>query len=324
MPDQGFVESKRQAARIACAQALATGQTFGLALAEALDAFPHRLKFVLHAGTPKTGTKALQTALYRGVDALAQAGVWYPPALVDPEYKKHQYLVSLLIAGDGAALTRACEEIVRSAPPQTRTIVLSSEGFYQHWWDFAPESKELLRQLASLVDLEFWACFREPVEFALTQYAQLLRNPREFAPAYGLDAGLEEMLEDEWFVQRLDYLGFVFELDELIGNDRVRLFRYGRDIVARVFDALGVAASDDAAERINPSLRQPGVELMRIVNRYELSAGEKHAAAALVLELDQMIGDRAEELRASPAAVRRIEELTGRGWAAIEQRFAPA
>jgi type II secretory pathway component PulM len=288
-------------------------------LAEALNAFPHRLKFVLHAGTPKTGTKALQTALYRGVDALAQAGVWYPPALVDPEHKKHQYLVSLLIAGEGATLTRAFEEIVRSAPPQTRTIVLSSEGFYQHWWDFAPESKVLLRQLASLVDLEVWACFREPVEFVLTQYAQLLRNPREFAPAYGLDAGLEEMLEDEWFVQRLDYLGFVFEIEELIGNGKARLFRYGPDIVARVFAALGAGAPAATAEIVNRSLRRPGVELMRIVNRYDLPAEHKYAAAALVLELDQMIGERAEPLTASPAIASRIEALTARDWEVMEE-----
>jgi hypothetical protein len=310
------VESKRAAARTACAPALAAGHTFGTATVEALRAFPHRLKLVLHAGTPKTGTKALQTALYRHVDALAQIGVWYPPAHVDPA-KKHQFLIEPLIAGDQAQLAGAFEEFVRSAPPQTRTIMLSTEGLYQHWWDFALQSKATLHHLASLFELEVWTCFREPLAFAITQHAQLVRNPR-LAPAYGLDAGLDEMLEDEWFVQRLDYLGFVFEVEELIGIGKVRLFRYGPDIVARIFRRLGAAAPEDAAKLVNPSLRQPGVELMRIVNRYDLPAEEKYAAAALVLELDMLIGYRAEPLRASPAAALRVRELTNAGWEVID------
>ncbi len=324
MSDHRFVESKREAAHRACAPALAPGRTFGTAVAEALKTFPRRLKLVLHAGTPKTGTKALQAALYRHVEALAQVGVWYPPARVDPEQKKHQFLVALLIAGDGAGLAEAFEEIVRSAPPQTRTIVLSTEGLYQHWWDFAPESKAMLHHLASLLDLEVWACFREPVAFAITQHAQLLRNPRQFAPAYGLDAGLDEMLDDEWFVQRLDYLGFVFELQELIGNGKVRLFRYGPDIVDRVFGALGAPSSGDTTTLVNPSLRQPGVDLMRIVNRYDLPAEQKYAAAALVMELDTLVGDRAEPLRATAEAARRIRELTGQGWEVMEELLARA
>jgi len=324
LSDHRFVESKREAARRACAPALAVGPAFGGALAEALKPFPHRLRLVLHAGTPKTGTKALQAALYTHVDALAQAGVWYPHARVDRELKKHQFLIGPLIAGDQAQLAGVFAEIVRSAPPQTRTIVLSTEGLYQHWWDFAPGSKAMLRQLASIVDLQVWACFREPLAFAITQHAQLLRNPRLFAPAYGLDAGLDEMLDDEWFVQRLDYLGFVFELQELIGSGKVRLFRYGPDIVARVFGALGATASGDTSKLVNPSLRQAGVDVMRIVNRYDLPPEAKYAAAALVMELDTLIGDRAEQLGASPEAARRIHEFTGRGWEVMEELLARA
>jgi hypothetical protein len=293
--------------------------TFAEATAKTARAFPQRLKLVLHAGTPKTGTKALQQTLYENIDALSQLGVWYPPARLDPEMKKHQFLIGLLLYGDGAGLAQAFDEIVHSAPPQTRTVVLSTEGLFNHWWDFAPESKAMLRHLASLVDLELWACFREPVAFAITQHAQLLQNPRQFAPAYGLDIGLEEILENGWFAQRLDYLGFVFEAEELLGAGNVRAFKYGPDIVDRIFRAIGASASGSSKKLVNPSMRQPGVDLMRIVNRYDLPPAEKYDAAALVLALDTLIGERAEPLRASPQATRRIHQLAGREWQVMER-----
>jgi hypothetical protein len=148
-----------------------------------------------------------------------------------------------------------------------------------------------------------------------------LRNPRVFSPAYGLDVDFDTMLENAWFVKRLDYLGFVLEAEDLIGVGRVRSFRYGPDIVERVFRALGVDAPEGAQETVNPSLRQSGVDLMRVVNRYDLPPEMKQAAAALVLELDTVIGERAEPLRASPDAERRVRAFTERGWYELQARF---
>lgn len=309
-----FGRYKRALARAQAVPDLPAGHPLMAATEAWTRAFPERIKLVLHAGTPKTGTKALQHALYRDATANAERGVWYPPALVDPVHKKHQLLVGPLIAGDGAALVAALDEAVRSAPPRTRTIVLSTEGLFQHWWDFAAESKAMLRQLAAAFDLEVWVCFREPIEFALTQYAQLVRNPRVFAPAYGLDADLETMLDNEWFARRLDYLGFIYDLEELIGASGVRRFRYEPDVVARIISALALPVPPAAAELVNPSLRKPGVDLMRIVNRYELPPERQDSAAALVLRLDQLLGDAAAPLRAGPEATRRIRQLTDRAW----------
>jgi hypothetical protein len=268
---------KRAEARAQRVPALPGNHEFEIACAQCERAFPHRLKLVLHAGTAKTGTKALQGAFYDHVDELAERGVWYPLVNLDPRYKKHQFLVAAFLAGDGAMLATLFKEIVRSAPSGTRTIVLSTEGLFQHWWDFVPESKAMIRHLTSLFDVELWVCFREPVTFAASQYAQLLRNPRQFSPAYGLDVGLDEMLEIEWFKKHLDYVGFVYDVEELIGIGNVRAFRYGSDIVQRMFHAVGAPAFAATAKRVNPSLRRPGVELMRIVNRYDLQPEQKEA-----------------------------------------------
>lgn len=284
-------------------------------------AFPGRVRLVLHAGTPKTGTTALQLALFSAVGELAARGIWYPPAGVEPVQKKHQYLVDLLRAADADGLARAFDGIVAASPRGTHTIVLSTEGLFNHWWDFPPAAKSMLRRLGDAFALEIWVCFREPLAFALAQYAQLLRNPREFSPAYGLDVDLDGILDNAWFLQRLDYLGFVREAEALIGTGNVRVFRYGPDIVTRIFSALGAESPADLRAGIHPSYRSSGVDLIRVVNRYDLTAAEKHAAAALVLDLDRLIGAQAEPLRASPAAAECIRRLTAVDWQKIEARF---
>ncbi len=313
MPD--YVGYKR--ARAAAAPTLADDHPFAVASSAWARAFPNRVRLVLHTGTPKTGTTALQQTLYRSVGELAERGIWYPPARVEPYQKKHQFLVDLLLAADAPGLAAAFDEIVAAAPAGTHTIVLSTEGLFNHWWDYPPASKALLHRLGSAFAVELWTCFREPLAFALAQHAQLLRNPRTHSPAYGLDIGLEEILDNEWFVRRLDYLGFVLEAQSLAGERNVRLFRYGPTIVARIMRALG-ADPPDAPAGVNPSLRESGVDLMRVVNRYDLPAAEKSEAAALVLELDRLIGDRAGALRAGAETMRRIRRLTARGWHAIE------
>jgi hypothetical protein len=86
-----------------------------------------------------------------------------------------------------------------------------------------------------------------------------------------------------------------------------------------VFRALGAAAPANAEKLVYRSLRRPGVELMRIVNRFDMSVDETYAAAELVLQLDTLIGERAEPLRASPEAALRVRALSGRGWRVIEE-----
>lgn len=316
-----IVRRKREEARAACRAALVDDEVFAAASADWPRSLANAPRLVLHAGTPKTGTSALQQALFRHRNGLAERGIWYPPDDVDPVKKKHQYLVDVLLTADGREFARRIEHVVRSAPSDTRTVVMSTEGLFNHWWDYPPRSKALLRQLAGRLALELWTCFREPLDFAVSQHAQLLRNPKLYSPAYGLDADLDRMLDIDWFVKRLDYLGFITEAEELIGAGNVRAFRYGPDIVARIFRALGASPPERSGELAHRSLRSSGVELMRIVNRYDLPPDEHTRAAELIVQLDGLIGERAEPLRASADAARRVRELSADGWAVIQTMF---
>jgi hypothetical protein len=323
-PGASFALYKRETARLASLPARADDPDFAVAATHLNSKSSRRLRLVLHAGTPKTGTTALQQTLFRHVDVLAEQGIWYPPDDVDPVQKKHQFLVDILQTADSSRLARTLDDVLRSAPRNTHTIVMSTEGLFNIWWDYPPSSKAMLRQLMTIFDAEVWVCFREPLSFAVSQYAQLLRNPRIYAPAYGLAVDLEQMLENDWFVKRLDYVGFVFEVEELIGIGNVRLFRYGPDIVNRVFHALGATVPLVPPSIVHPSLHESGVALMKTVNQYELPAEQQFAAAALVLDLDQLIGARSSPFRAGEEAARRIRRLTERGWRIIEELMAQA
>ena len=284
-------------------------------------AVPPGVRFIVHAGTPKTGTTALQQVLFRSAEALAERGIWYPPSFVSTANPRHRFLDRVLEAADGAQLVRSFGEIVHELPAHTRIVFLSAEGVYHLWSDFPERSKAMIAQLAAALDLEFWVCFREPEAFAVALYAQAVVNPAVRAP-YGLDIGLEEMLDSPWFALRLDYLGFVTDVERLIGGDKIRLFRYGADIVERVLYALGVAELTREVARANASLRRPGVDLVRLANRLGLSSEKRAAAIALARRVDALFGDRAERLEASPAAKRRIEELSARDWAVVDARIA--
>jgi hypothetical protein len=259
----------------------------------------------------------MQLAFYENLSERATSGVWYPPDRVDPIEKKHQFLIPPMIGGDVVALTREFETFAAAAPPGTHTILLSTEGFFNHWTDFADASKATLGRLARGAAVEVWVTFREPLDYATTLYTQYLRNPIEYSDLYGRDVDLEVFLDDPRFVRRLDYLGFVRDVERLLGSSGVRAFRYGTDIVARYFHALGLPEPATSSRDVNRSLRAPGVDLIRIVNRYALRGEEKRTAADLVLRLDTLIGDRGTKYAPSAAAAARIAELTERDWKTI-------
>jgi hypothetical protein len=284
------------------------------------EAVPPGFRFVFHVGTPKTGTTALQHVLYASTAELAEHGISYARSFAGTRIPRHRFLVKLLLDADRAGLARALEEIVRELPGGTRTVLLSAEGVYNHWWDFPPDSKAMIADVASVFELEFWACFREPEAFALAFYAQAIVNPPN-RPPYGTDMGLDEMLESAWFARRLDYAGFIDDAERLIGAGKLRTFRYGADVVERILHALGVAIPADVP-RANASLRAPGLDVVRVANRYDTSLAERAAIIDLARRLDAVLGERAAPLRPSDAARDRIRELSAAGWAAVADRIA--
>ena len=271
-----------------------------------------KLKLVLHAGTPKTGTTSLQVQLAEHAQQLASAGFLYPSNYSRGDGPpKHQWLVSALQRDDVGSLLENLDEIARQLTPDIHTVILSTEGIYNHWWDFSGHAKSLLAALAATLDTSLWLWLRSPQDFMYSFYQQNLKNPQmSLVTCYGRDLSLFEMLQDRWFVKHLDYLGFIQECEVVFGAQGIRLFDYQNDTVTQCANALGVQFPSTSANRENTGLSGPTVQLLRVANRYPLTPVEKGQVVAALKSIDALLAQHATVHPEDAAARRRIGDLS--------------
>ena len=300
-------------------KAVATVPAPRISLAGARNGGKQR-RMILHGGTPKTGTSALQWCLDANRNLLAQRGFWYPPPSNRRE-PKHQELVAALMAGDEARFCECIESAVKDMPSGAHTVILSTEGIYNHWRDYSPEAKGMLRGLADEFDFELCIWFRDPASFAAALYGQYLRNPvtRDSPHIYGRDIDFSDAMLDPWFRCHLDYLGFYYEARALFGRERVRAFVFGGDTVRAFEEAYGTGTLSRENLPRNDSMREAGVRMMRIANRYPVTPAEHERIEELVFEIDRMIGDRASRLVLNQADRETVQRYAGRGWDILEE-----
>ena len=253
-------------------------------LAELLKPFENlkgqKLKLIIHAGTPKTGTTSLQTYLDKKQRKLRSKGILYPHNLEqaqNPTAPKHQWFEKNLVTTHFDYLLENFKNIISQVKTDTHTIILSSEGIYNYWWDFPDDSKAILSELKCLFHTQLWVWFRDPLGFIESYYKQCIRNPRiNGNPCYGKDLSFAEMLDIEWFSQHLNYQGFVSECQTLFGKDAVSVFKYDADVVQEVIDRLGLATPhDNPTPRQNDSLNSTSIGLLRIINRTYIKPKDK-------------------------------------------------
>ena len=291
-------------------------QVFPQSLVDRATSDGRTRRLVLHAGTPKSGTSSLQRCLDVNRAALAAQGVWYPPA-TDTREPKHQDLVWALQEADAGALADCLETALQRMPRQTHTVILSTEGIFNHWWDYTPQAKAMLRSLAALFDFQLCVCFRSPESFAVALYAQYLRNPAREDTAgqvYGQDIDFADALADEWFRKHLDYLGFCYEAEALFGPGRVQPLIVAGDAVGAFLERYGIRGIVAPKVRENPSMRSAGLEILRIANRFALSESEHWRVEGLVRQIDQLIGSRSHGFRVDAADLERVRCYADRGW----------
>ena len=259
-----------------------------------------KLKLIIHAGTPKTGTTSLQIYLGKNQRKLRGKGILYPhnlEKLHNPTAPKHQWLEKNLVTTHLEHFLENFKNIISQVKKDTHTIILSSEGFYNCWWDFPEESKGILCELSKLFDTEIWVWFREPLLFIESYYKQCIRNPQiESNPCYGKDLSFAEMLDIEWFSQHLNYQGFVNECQTLFGKNNVSVFKYEGDVVQEVIQKLGLATPhDNPSPRHNKSLNSASIALLRTINHYDIKAKDKELLMPHLKKINEIFENYANE-----------------------------
>ena len=286
-----------------------------------------RLKLILHVGTPKTGTTSVQAYLDKKQRKLRIKGILYPNRFHNPNAPKHQWFERNLVSGNVASFVDNFTDIINHVEEHTHTILLSSEGIYNHWWDFPQESKALLLELNRLFDVEIWAWFRDPLAFAESFYKQCLRNPQvDHISCYGRDLSFAEVLADPWFSQHLDYIGFVNECDDLFGKDSVSIFNCQTDTVKTVINRLGLTTPhDNPTPRKNNCMNTVTAELYRVINRLPLTAKEKEKIVPSINELDTALtpySGRGSDSLIDNESKEKIINMTTEAMLEIRKRFA--
>ena len=253
-----------------------------------------KLKLIIHAGTPKTGTTSLQTYLGKKQRKLRGKGILYPhnlDKLQNTTAPKHQWFEKNLVTSHLKNFLENFKNIISQVTKDTHTIILSSEGIYNYWWNFPDESKDILCELSKLFDIEVWVWFREPLVFIESYYKQCIRNPQvESNPCYGKDLSFAEMLNIEWFSQHLNYQGFVTECQTLFGKNNVSVFKYEGDVVQEVIQKLGLETPhDNPTPRQNNSLNSASIKLLRTINHYDIKAKDKELLMPHLKEINGIL-----------------------------------
>jgi hypothetical protein len=266
-----------------------------------------RPRLVFHAGTPKTGTSAMQYFLEENRTELARDGIWYPDTNSHTP-PKHQFLVEQLITGDLEGFGLAILSALRTMPRNATVVLFSTEGLFNHWWDFSAKGRLMFRFLASLFRLEFVVCFRDPAEFAVSLYKQNIYNP-SIHPCYGKDISFEQMMENEWFKKHLDYVSFLMEVKR-IGNVNIKIFKYSKSIVYDILEYIGVSNIKYDYEFRNKSLHLQGLEMVRIINRYIICQSTRNEILSKIVEIERLLGERLESYCPSSETIDNITSLT--------------
>ena len=278
---------------------------------------------LLHVGTPKTGTTSLQFALHKSRDLLLRCRILYPDVDLHPAPPKHQWIASHLLADEFDMFARNIDAVARQADRSgADTVVLSTEGIFNHWSDFSPAARLALGALNRNFSVKVWCVFREPLSFAMSFYGQLLKNsPSHFSPCYGTSLAPEDIVDHPWFAKRLDYRGFIEGIGELF--PAVAATRYeSSDTVEQARSLLGVG--EDVLPETpmrNQSPSALGADLMRRLNRLRPEPGERDVLATMIAEIDHRLRPASEPLCASEAVAEKVRTLSEVSVRYLTERF---
>lgn len=282
-------------------------------------------RLLLHVGATKTGTTTLQHAWDAARASLLSHGILYPDVDLNPgPAPKHQWLANLLLFPDPARFERNVAAVAAQAKVTGASrVLLSTEGLFNHWFDFAAEGRAALAALRQRFDVTAWLVLREPVSWAVSMYVQAVKNPPfPLAPPYATTAPIEEAIADPYFATRLRYHLLVQDLERVFGEGSVHVMRYeSGDILEQARHYLGVdaAALPGVGDR-NRGLSVLGVDLLRRLNALPVAGEARERLAGAIVDLDRTLGATSEPVRPSEEVRRKVLALAREAEAWLERR----
>ena len=280
-------------------------------------------KIILHCGTPKTGTTSIQFFLDDNYDSLLERGILYPKVQLETYAPKHQWIIPALRREDFDHFLDKLEEVIDETRENTDTIFLSTEGIYNHWRNFSSLSKSFLKLLNDFFDIEIWVWFREPLSFMRSLYRQNIKNIRvDGFESYGSNLTFDEMMDDRWFESHLDYLGFLLDMEELFGRERLNIFHMERDVLSTLTTSLRIDNLPMSRKRENRSLGCTTTEIVRELNALRPDNEGKKRIIDNMYELEKVISAYENGTVCPPEPAERIAKAFSLQKRVLEERYS--
>ena len=284
--------------------------------------FGDQLQLIFHGGTPKTATTSLQYFFAESSEDLKKQGFLYPSNYSVVGEPKHQWLVTALLKNDVDLLISHFENLFAEIDSDIHTIIVSTEGIYNHWLDFSQEAKSFLAVISKHFDAKLLVSIREPKDFINSLYLQYLKNPQvKNLACYGQDMSLADMMQDEWFVKHLDYLGFIQEAETVFKKENIYALPYKGDIVAKVCEVLKISLCPEKNVRKNKSSLASTVDILRVINRYPLKPQEKNRVLALLKQMDEILSPYPLDANLDEGIYKSIRDLCSLGLFSLSMEY---
>ena len=300
-------------------------------------------ELLLHIGTFKTGSTALQRFLLDNAGRLDEQGLGvFAPEGRYPESYKHRLVPKCITAAflfpdfarvsDGESLGYTAEqcELIRCSREKDLgafkrfvddhdRIVLSSEGLYRRPLEFWAYLKDLLTSLG-IDRTRILIYLRRQDELASSWYRQCIRSND--------DLGWLDTLYTER-QPLFDYDSDLMLVEEFFGRENIALRRYakgrlyGDDIRKDFCEALGLAWSDDFIldSRRNASISFDMAEVKRVVNTSPSYADSDNFFGPLTERLAQISADGEPPSFFAPEEARAFMSLYEEGNASLADRY---
>ncbi|MBJ3774502.1 hypothetical protein [Acuticoccus mangrovi] len=238
------------------------------------------MRLILHIGSTKTGSSALQSTLFHRRNELADVGVHY--STLGVQAGAHHLLAAAIHPGawkmhvkdlpeDRAAYFDDTAAVIMHDAELSGadTVVISSEYF---WGSLPVQVYKTFREAFEPAQFEIIAYVRRQDEWAMSSYLQAVKTGESLPFA-------------EWFEKKLMRATSGLHYFRIISrwayflDAKVHVLRY-QDVKTNVYkgfaDALDIPVDTNIElDRVNPSPSPEGLELLLAVNRSDLSAEQK-------------------------------------------------
>lgn len=239
---------------------------------------------ILHIGTGKTGTTAIQAYLRSAREELLARGFCYPQtfgskhhghliAVMDPSARRWKDIVENSDAPGPGGIAASIAEELASLPDTVHGVIFSSEMLYGHSLD--SDGPRRLRDFLAphAASFRIIVYLRRQDEKAVSGYSTGLKGGRDLE---------DPLMPREGKLDALDYARFLRPWAEAFGREAiiVRIFDraelVGGDVITDFLEAAGIGplATPRKEGVQNPSLAAPALEFLRRINAINIAARE--------------------------------------------------